>query len=233
MNTTTHFTFSRLAATAVGVATLCAVTMAQAQRTSNSSSQSSLTVRSSSSSVRSSTSSISSSSSSTSSSSSSKQTTVTIPDTQLKSVDISELPYCGTSKADNILLWDKASKKWTCRALSTLFPPKCDGPDQALRFDGTNWKCETIGGQLVAHTATLDDLNGKNTCDTKNTWGGATCTVDKSGMGAKLKCPPNTTEVSVDALDSYELMTHDSAGTDKFGAEHHLFCYSRSIKIAQ
>lgn len=228
MITTTSFKFSRLA-TAVAVVAVFAVTTVHAQRASTSSRQAS---SSSSSSIRSAS---SSSSSSTSSSSSSKQVTapVTIPDAAIKSADISELPYCGSSKADNLLFWDKSSKQWTCRTLATLFPPKCDGADQALRYDGTNWKCETIGGLLVAHTATFDDLYGKNTCDTKNTWGGATCTVDKSGMGAKLKCPPNTIEVAVNALNGYELMTHDSNGIDKFGAENHLFCYSRAIKVAQ
>ena len=158
---------------------------------------------------------------------------VGVPEAALKSANISELPYCGTSKTDSIMLWDKAAKQWTCRALTTLLPPKCDGADQALRFDGTAWKCETIGGLLVAHTATFDDLKGKNTCDTKNTWGGATCAVTSNGMGATLKCPPNTIQVDTNALNSYELLPHGSVGIDKFGGEYHAFCYSRPIKVAQ
>lgn len=118
-----------------------------------------------------------------------------------------------------------------CRALSALLPPKCDGIDQALRFDGKAWKCETVGGLLVAHAVTYDDLKGKNTCSAENTWGGATCTVTSNGMGAKLTCPANTTKVEVGALNSYAIKTSD--WYDEFGAEYHVFCYSRPINVAK
>ncbi len=155
------------------------------------------------------------------------------PATTNTTINIPELPWCTGAKEDNALLWDVKSKKWVCKALSTLLPPKCTGADQALRFDGSAWKCETVGGLLVAHAVTFDDLNGKNTCDAANTWGGATCTVTNNGMGAKLACPANTLKVEVGALNSYELMTHDTNGIDKFGAEYHVFCYSRPTTIAK
>jgi hypothetical protein len=142
-------------------------------------------------------------------------------------IKVSELPYCGSSKDDQMLFWDGKAKKWGCKSLSAIMPPKCDTKDSVLRFDGTSWKCEVIPGILVAHTATMDDFNGKNTCDTTNTWGGATCEITSSGMGAKLKCPANTLQVNTNALNGYQV-----GGTyPLFGGEYHAFCYSKPINV--
>ncbi len=175
----------------------------------------------------------SSSKSSVSSSSSSKSFSVPA-NTSVNSMAVSELPYCGGTNADNVLLWDSKAKKWACKTLSSFLPPKCDGADQALRFDGTSWKCETIGGLLVAHSQIRRNMDtSKWTCDTKNTWGGATCVTKSDGLTAELKCPANTLKVESDALSGYSIPAKDGAGVLKFGNEYHAYCYSRVIKIGK
>lgn len=169
------------------------------------------------------------SSSDSSVSSTKKEVSVTTdaPKGALENAKISELPYCGNSKVDQMLVWDAKAKKWGCKALTSLMPPKCDTKDSVLRYDGSAWKCEVIPGILVAHTATFDDFNGKNTCDTQGTWGGATCEITSNGMGAKLKCPTNTLQINVNALNGYQV-----GGTyPLFGGEYHAFCYSKPINV--
>jgi hypothetical protein len=154
----------------------------------------------------------------------------------VSSIKVSELPYCGGEKADSVVLWDSKAKKWTCRSLAGLMPPKCDGADQALRFDGTAWKCEVVGGLVVAHTASNTDTKNKKTCDDKNTWGGATCTLipKKSATETyyvpELKCPANTLSLSTGGLDAFETIPGKYS---LFGDTWHLFCLSRPIKIAK
>jgi hypothetical protein len=141
-----------------------------------------------------------------------------------------ELPYCGSSKEDHLLYWSAKDKKWSCKTTASILPPKCDTKDSVLRYDGTAWKCEVIPGILVAHTATFSDVkDGKNTCDTKNTWGGAECTIISGGMAAKLKCPANTLQVDVNALNSY--IAKGGNGYDQFGDENHVFCFSKPINV--
>lgn len=138
------------------------------------------------------------------------------------------LPYCNGVKEDQVLLWSVATKKWMCKAVASLFPPKCDGAAQALRFDGKAWKCETIGGLLVAHTAARMTVKGVLTCDMANTWGGATCAF-KNSTEIELDCPVGTLKVQTGGLSGYELA--EKAYNSKFGGEWHVFCYSRPIKI--
>lgn len=168
----------------------------------------------------------SSSASSKTSSASSK--TIKAPTaTNIGSVSVSELPSCGGT--DSLLMWDSKAKKWACKSLLSLMPPKCDGADQALRFDGTSWKCETIAGLLVAHASVIGAVDGTKKCDTKNTWGGATCTVNAKEKTAVLTCPVNTIQVNTNALSGYAM--HETY--TEFGGDFHAFCYSRSIKIAK
>lgn len=143
----------------------------------------------------------------------------------------STLPTCGDSNEDAVLVWNKKMKKWSCRAVSSLvLPPICTGADHVLRFDGTKWKCEVVGGLLVAHTAFLQPVKGSGSCDTSNTWGGATCTKQTNGT-YKLACPFGTLKVETSALSGYELA--EKAYSSNFGGEWHAFCYSKPIKIAK
>lgn len=77
----------------------------------------------------------------------------------------------------------------------------------------------------------LRRFEGKEHLQRREHLGGATCTVTSNGMGAKLTCPANTTKVEVGALNSYSIKTSD--WYDEFGAEYHVFCYSRPINIAK
>jgi hypothetical protein len=174
-------------------------------------------------------------SSSVSSSSSSKTYSVPATSAVTTTTTVSEMPYCGGMKGDSMVIWDGTAKKWACKQLSSLLPPKCDGADQALRFDGTSWKCETIGGLLVAHAAAYQGVDtGKWTCDTKSTWGGATCTSDGAANGkVVIKCPMNTVQIEAGGLSGYSIPAKEGPGVLKFGSDYHVFCLSRVIKIGK
>ena len=152
------------------------------------------------------------------------------------SMKVSELPYCGGEKTDSVMLWDSKAKKWACKSIAALMPPKCDGADQALRFDGTGWKCEVVGGLIVGHTAAYTNTKNKKSCDQENTWGGATCTLleKKSSMETyfvpDLKCPTGTLSLSTWALSGYETIPEKYS---LFGDAWHMFCLSKPIKIAK
>lgn len=130
------------------------------------------------------------------------------------------LPFCAGNE-DQQALWSSKTKTWVCRSI-----PKCSGPDQALRYDGSMWKCETIGGLLVGYaSATYWPVSGKlvgvSTCDAGKSWGAGECKENAQTKYASLACKPATLAV--------ELST---PATDLGGnplTERRVFCYSRAI----
>lgn len=141
--------------------------------------------------------------------------------------NVPELPHCNNSKEDQTIIYDGKMKKWICKSVSSLVtaPPKCDGADQALRYDGKSWKCETVAGLLIGHSeATYYPTAAKYACETGNTWGVGTCTIGKTGY-ATLGCSGGATKVTQIYL------FHDMTGGEI--SIEHAWCFSRPIKIAQ
>ncbi len=162
--------------------------------------------------------------------SSSSKSTASVPKHPITTTvtDIPELPNCNNSKEDQTIVYDVKMKKWICKSISTLVtaPPKCDGADQALRYDGKAWKCETVAGLLIGHSeATFyPTAEKKYVCETGNTWGAGTCTLGKTGY-ATLACSGNATKV-------FQIYAYEDMVGDEIFIEH-AWCFSRPIKIAK
>ncbi len=85
----------------------------------------------------------------------------------------------------------------------------------------------------MAHAAYKETAKGERSCDTANTWGGATCTLLKNHptKWVELKCPVTMLRVDTPFLSGYQL--EQTGYSSAFSEEWHVFCYSRPIKIAK